>query len=67
MRTQDKTTLQRQNERKERMEKRYVLLWKKQIAPNIIIEKIADEFSLSTNRVYEILRPHKLRQRLNLK
>ena len=67
MRAQNKDTAQRHKERAEKMEKRYIELWKKGISPSLILTTIANENCLSSNRVSEILRPRKLRVKLGLK
>jgi hypothetical protein len=67
MKKQSKETIQRQDLRAAQMEKRYVILWKKGLAPKLITKQIGEEFFLSDSRTREILRPRKLRDRHGLK
>jgi hypothetical protein len=66
-REQRKDTEERHKQRAKDMENMYVELWNQGIGSGLIITKIANKYYLSGNRVSEILRPIKLRKRLNLK
>lgn len=61
------TKEQIEKDRTPEMEARYVELWYQELAPGVIIKRLANDFFLSESRIRELIKPMKLRKKHNLK